>query len=121
MKPTRVKDIVSPIAHKHGLTPEQADRAIRAYWSFVREKLGTLDHPRVLVPNLGTFTVKPWSLDKRIKDLGKYIDYLLPQSSTSSYAILKEREKDFEQLQKMQQLLEDEKDNKKAFKESKRV
>lgn len=121
MKPTRVKDIVSPIAHKHGLSSEQADRAIRAYWSFVREKLGTLDHPRVLVPNLGTFTVKPWSLDKRIKELGKYIDYLLPQNSTSSYAILKEREKDYEQLQKMQQLLEDEKDNKKAFKESKRV
>lgn len=121
MKPTRVKDIVSPVAHKHGLTPEQADRVIRAYWSFVREKLGKLDHPRVMVPNLGTFTVKPWSLDKRIKDLGKYIDYLLPQNSTSSYAILKEREKDFEQLQKMQQLLEEEKENKKIFKESKSV
>ena len=80
-----------------------------------------MEHPRVMLPNLGTFTVKPWSLDKKIGELSRYIQYLLPQNSTSSYAILKEREKDFEQLQKMQQLLEDEKDNKKAFKESKRL
>jgi len=119
MKPTRVKDIISPVAHKHGLTAEQADRAVRAYWSFVREKLGKMDHPRVMVPNLGTFTVKPWSLDKRINNLGRYIQYLLPQNSTSSYAILKDKERDFQTLQKMQELLEEEKDNKKAFKESK--
>ena len=72
-----------------------------------------------MVPNLGTFTVKPWSLDKRIKELSKYIQYLLPQNSTSSYAILKDKEHDYQNLQNMQELLEEEKDNKKTFKESK--
>jgi hypothetical protein len=121
MKPTRVKDIVSPLAHKHGLTTEQADQIVRAYWSFVREKLGEITHPRVLLPNLGTFTVKPWSLQKRITSVSRYIDYLLPQHSTSSYAILKEREKDYERLQQLQQLLDEELENKKAFKESKQA
>lgn len=96
MKPTRVKDIVSPVAHKHGLTAEQADRVLRAYWSFVREKLGSLDHPRVMVPNLGTFNVKPWSLDKRIKELENTYSTSFPktphqatQSSRTKSAIIK--------------------------------
>jgi nucleoid DNA-binding protein len=122
MKPTRVKDVISPIAHKHGLSKELSEKILQSYWGYVREKMSSIEHPRIMLPNLGTFTAKPWSVDRKVKDVSKYLDYLLPLSgSTTSYAIMKDREKDLENLLLLQEKLTEESYQKKVFKETKKL
>jgi nucleoid DNA-binding protein len=121
MKPHRIKDLISPLAHQHGLSQEVAEKIVRSYWSYVREVLSKLEEPRVMLPNLGTFNVKHWSVDKMIKHNNVNINYLRPQGTIKSYATMKEREKDLEAMLKIQEKLATEREDRKIFKEKKSI
>lgn len=120
MIPHKVKHIIGPLAEKHGLSQDDTLRIIRGYWGYVREKMSGLEHDRILVPNLGTFYVKPWSLNKKIESINRYIDILKPRVTIQSYAILKDRERDLEKMLLMQEVLNDIAESKKQFKEKKK-
>jgi len=112
--------MIGPLAEQHGLSPEHTYEIIRTYWGYVRENMSSLEHDRILVPNLGTFYVKPWTLDTKIKQVTRYVDMLKPRVTIQSYAILKERERDLEKMLLMQDVLNDIAESKKQFKEKKK-
>lgn len=112
--------MIGPLAEQHGLSPEHTYEIIRTYWGYVRENMSSLEHDRILVPNLGTFYVKSWTLDTKIKQVTRYVDMLKPRVTIQSYAILKERERDLEKMLLMQDVLNDIAESKKQFKEKKK-
>lgn len=120
MVPQKVKNIVAPVAEKHGIKLEEAQEILRAYWGFIREQMSGLEHERILVPNLGTFYIKPWSLNKKIETVRRYVDILKPRVTIQSYHILKERERDLEKMLLMQDVLSDIAESKRQFKEKKK-
>jgi hypothetical protein len=119
--PRKVKHIIAPLAEKHSLTPENTYEIIRTYWAYVREQMSSLEHDRILIPNLGTFYVKPWALNKKIESVNRYVDMLKPRVTIQSYAILKDKERELEKMLLMQDVLGDIKESKKAFKEKKKL
>lgn len=121
MIPRKVKHIIAPLAEKHSLTPENTYAIIRAYWAYVREQMSSLEHDRILIPNLGTFYVKPWALNKKIESVNRYVDMLKPRVTIQSYAILKDKERELEKMLLMQDVLGDIKESKKAFKDKKKL
>lgn len=121
MIPRKVKHIIGPLAEKHGLSQENAYSIIRTYWAYVREQMSSLEHDRILIPNLGTFYVKPWALNKKIESVNRYVDMLKPRVTIQSYAILKDKERELEKMLLMQDVLNDIKESKKAFKDKKKL
>lgn len=120
MIPHKVKHIIAPLAQQHGLSTEDTYAIVRTYWGYVREQMSSLEHDRILIPNLGTFYVKPWALNKKIQSITRYVDILKPRVTIQSYAILKEKERDLERMLLMQDVLADIAENKKLFKEKKK-
>ncbi len=78
MKPKRIKDLLPHLAQQFDLSEKEIASVLDAYWDNVRKTLSSLEHNRIYMKGLGTFYIKPWSIDKkmRINDavIGKYAD-----------------------------------------------
>jgi len=67
LKPKKAKNLVPELAKKLQLSEEEVRSVVDAYWDKVRKTLSSLDHTHVYLRGLGTFYLKPWSVDKKLK------------------------------------------------------
>lgn len=78
MRPLKPKDFIASVALEHNLPQEVVSEIINEYWKDVRSTLSSLEHTMVCVHNLGTFTIKHWTLDKQMILLKSAISKLDP-------------------------------------------
>lgn len=82
------------------LSEQEVQSVLDVYWDKIRKTLSSLEHNRVNLKGLGTFYIKPWSLDKRLKIndqiIGKYVD----NPTANGLTILNDIFKDNLKLQK---------------------
>ena len=78
MKPKKTKQLIPELAKKLHLSEQEVKSVMDVYWDKVRKTLSSLDHTHVYLKGLGTFYLKPWSVDKKltINDavINKYIE-----------------------------------------------
>ena len=76
MRPKKIKDLIPSLAQELQLSEKEVKSVLDAYWDGLRKTLSSLEHSRVYMKGLGTFYLKPWSIDKKLKInnavIGKY-------------------------------------------------
>jgi hypothetical protein len=65
MKPLKFATVIEATAQRSGQSSKAVDAVLRLYFKDVRTALTTLAHPRVQIHNLGTFCLKPYTLEKK--------------------------------------------------------
>lgn len=103
MKPTKRNPIVKKTAEKLNLNQELVDSVIVQYWKYVHNQMSQVKHTHIQVPNLGTFVVKPWSLENKIARLQRLIESIGAPKTLQQYSILKDK---YDQLDKLLDLKE---------------
>ena len=99
MNPRKPWKLVQQTADELSVDPLLVSDLIHMYWKKVRNALTNLEHIRVRVENLGTFTLRANKLKKYIKNLDKKMEDV-DQSSFSGY-------KQYEEMSERLQLLRD--------------
>ena len=67
LNPKSYKEFFSTIAKKCEVHEDLVEELVRFFYNEVRRNLEELDHTRILLPNLGTFTLRKGRLDRAIK------------------------------------------------------
>lgn len=67
MKPKKVKNLIPQLAKDLQLSEEEIKSVLDLYWDKIRKTLSSLEYNRLYLKGLGTFYVKPWALDKKLK------------------------------------------------------
>ena len=67
MRPKKVKDLLPRLAKELELTEQEIQSVLDIYWDRVRKTLSSLEYNHVFLKGLGTFYIKPWSIDKKLK------------------------------------------------------
>jgi hypothetical protein len=67
MKPLKFSNIIIDTAKRSGASVEIVEAFLRVYFKDLRAALTSLSHVQVKVMNLGTFCVKPHTLEKRLE------------------------------------------------------
>ena len=73
------------------------------YWSKVRKTLSSLEHNRLYLKGLGTFYVKPWRLDTKLKINNALIDRYVNNPTTSGLHIMTDLMKDNLKIEKVKE------------------
>lgn len=100
MKPKKVKDLIPELAKQLQLSEQEVQSVLDVYWDKIRKTLSSLEHNRVNLKGLGTFYIKPWSLDKRLKINDQIISKYVDNPTTGGLTILNDIFKDNIKLQK---------------------
>jgi len=103
LKPTKRNPIVKKTAEKLNLNQELVDSVIVQYWKYDHYPMYEVKHTHIQVPNLGTFVVKPWSLENKIARLQRLIESIGAPKTLQQYSILKDK---YDQLDKLLDLKE---------------
>lgn len=103
MKPIKRNPIVKKTAEKLNLNQELVNSIVLQYWKYVHNQMSQVKHTHIQVPNLGTFIVKPWSLENKIARLQRLIEAIGAPKTLQQYSILKEK---YDQLDKLLDLKE---------------
>lgn len=76
MKPKKIKDLIPRLAKELQISEKEVQSVLDAYWDSIRKTLSSMEYNRLFLKGLGTFYVKPWSIDKKLKInnavIGKY-------------------------------------------------
>lgn len=114
MKPKSHKNFKEGIADKVGVHQSVVDDFLTFYYAKLRNKLSSLDFPRVNVDGLGTFYLRKTKLEKSIKR-GKSILGNLAKRTYSGFAKSEDIQKDIIQMEKALEQMEKDILTKKAF------
>jgi hypothetical protein len=85
------------------LSEEEVKSVLDIYWDKVRKLLSSLDHNRVNLKGLGTFYIKPWSVDKKLKINDSLIDRYVQNPTASGLTIMNSLLKDNMKLKKVKE------------------
>ena len=66
MKPVKFKDVIGETARRLDQRPEVVTIVLQLYFKDLRTALTSLSYPRVQVLNLGTFSLKPQTIEKKL-------------------------------------------------------
>jgi len=67
LNPKSYKDFFSDIAEECEVHEDLVEELVRFFYNEVRTNLENLENTRILLPNLGTFTLRKGRLDRAIK------------------------------------------------------
>lgn len=67
MRPKKAKESIAQIAKELQLSEQEVKSVLDIYWDKIRKTLSSLEHNKVFLKGLGTFYIKTWSLEKRLK------------------------------------------------------
>lgn len=121
MNPLSRKPLVKQTAEELDLPEKDVDSVVTTYYAYVQSIMNNVEHTHVLVPNLGTFVVKPWSLRRKIDRTKRYIDALQHPRSVEAYAARQSKIRDLEQLERAQTQIDTLEASRKAFKLNKKA
>lgn len=76
MRPKKLRDLIPSLAKELRLSEKEVESVLDVYWDSLRKTLSSLEYNRIYMKGLGTFYIKPWSIDKKLKInnavIGKY-------------------------------------------------
>lgn len=116
MNPKKYKQIADSVASEMGVEKQLVEEVVHFFYSKVRKSLSSLNHPRVVVPGLGTFTVRKQKLKNQINKYNKITNSLDP-TEFQNYKGHKTAKERLEKLLAMEQILIQEEQNKIDFKQ----
>ena len=94
MNPKKVKNLIPELAKKLQLSDEQVKSVLDVYWDKVRKTLSSLEHNNINLKGLGSFNVKPWMIDKKIKMNKCIIDRYIENPTSGGLTIINNLSKD---------------------------
>lgn len=115
LNPKKGKDISKKTAKILDLDEELVEDVISFFWSELHRSLTDLEHPRIEIPNFGTFKIKPWMLEHT---LDKYKRQLAKGAPTTFNRMQRYKGIEFraDKVKSMVKIFEKEADNKVQFK-----
>lgn len=99
MKPQKVKNLIPELAKKFQLSEEEIKSVLDVYWDKVRKTLSSLEYNHINLKGLGSFNVKPWMIDKKIKMNETVIDRYIQNPTSGGLTIINNLSKDNLKLQ----------------------
>ena len=120
MKPKKTKELIPELAKKLQLSEEEIKSVLDLYWRKVRKTLSSLEYTHVNLKGLGTFYMKPWTVDKRIKMNDYAIQRYIDNPTNGSLTILNNLSKDNLKLKIAKEELEKQSIKKKEIKDERR-
>lgn len=103
MKPKKVKDLLPQLSKELQLSEKEIKSVLDVYWDKVRKTLSSLDHNRLYLKGLGTFYVKPWRLDTRLKINNALVDRYVNNPTASGLHIMNNLLKDNLKIEKVKE------------------
>jgi len=103
LKPQKLKDLLPKLSKQLQLSEEEIKSVLDAYWDKVRKSLSSLDHNRIHLKGLGTFYVKPWKVDKKLKVNDAIINSYVNNPTTGGLHIMNNLMKDNLKLEKVKE------------------
>lgn len=103
MKPKKIKDLIPQLSKELQLSEEEIKSVLDVYWDKVRKLLSSLEHNRVNLKGLGTFYIKPWSVDKKLRINDSLIDRYVENPTSSGLTIMNSLLKDNMKLKKVKE------------------
>ena len=94
MKPKKVKDLIPELAKKWQLSEEQVKSVLDVYWDKVRKTLSSLEYNHINLRGLGSFNVKPWMVEKKIKVNEAIIDRYIQNPTSGGLTTINNLSKD---------------------------
>lgn len=91
------------MSQKLQLSELEVKSVLDAYWSKVRKTLSSLEHNRVNLKGLGTFYIKPWSIDKKLRMNDGIINRYVNNPTTSGLHVMNELMKDNLKIEKVKE------------------
>lgn len=118
MKPLKFSEVVAETAKRLGLPVDVTEGLLRLYFKDVRGALTSLSHPSVQVLNLGTFSLKPRTVEKKLNRKRELLEKLLLEPVRTKL-VQEEIEREVVELENALRLIMNEKERRKIFKENK--
>jgi len=103
LKPQKIKDLIPQLSKELQLSEQEIKSVLDVYWSKVRKTLSSLEHNRLYLKGLGTFYVKPWRLDTKLKINNALIDRYVNNPTTSGLHIMTDLMKDNLKIEKVKE------------------
>ena len=103
MKPQKVKDLLPQLSKELQLSEKEIKSVLDVYWDKIRKTLSSLDHNRLYLKGLGTFYVKPWRLDTRLKINNALVDRYVNNPTASGLHIMNNLLKDNLKIEKVKE------------------
>lgn len=100
MKPTKLKYHIPELAKQFQLSEQEIESVLDAYWTNIRKTLSSLEYNKVFLKELGTFYIKPWSLNKKLIANNNVIDRYVQNPTTGGLTIINSLTKDNLKIQK---------------------
>lgn len=113
MNPKKLKPLIKKFCDANGVDQKTAEIIIDAYWKRVKKALTEPEHISIYVHGFGTFYMKLNRLEKRIKGtqeiINKYQEIIDSgyRITMQKYAILHEKKKALDKLEKMRPLFQE--------------
>ena len=114
--PKKAKELIKQTAISTDTDEVLVADLVSFFYKNVRNSLIELKSPIVLVPNLGSFTIKPWKVDEFIIDCERQLGLVRP-NTMQSYATKKDLEKKLILLKNMKQMIDEQGIKKQTVKE----
>lgn len=86
------------------LSESEVKSVLDVYWDRVRKTLSSLEHNRVYLKGLGTFYIKPWSVDKNLRMNDALIDRYTQNPTPGSLTIMNNLFKDNIKLNRVKEV-----------------
>jgi hypothetical protein len=103
LKPQKVKDLLPQLSKELQLSEKEIKSVLDVYWDKIRKTLSSLDHNRLYLKGLGTFYVKPWRLDTRLKINNALVDRYVSNPTATGLHIMNNLLKDNLKIEKVKE------------------
>jgi hypothetical protein len=100
LKPQKVKDLLPQLSKELQLSEKEIKSVLDVYWDKIRKTLSSLDHNRLYLKGLGTFYVKPWRLDTKLKINNALVDRYVNNPTATGLHIMNNLLKDNLKIEK---------------------
>ncbi len=118
MNPKSHKDFKKGIAKEVGVHENVVDDFITFYYNKLRKSLSELEHPKIFVDGLGTFSIRKNRLQKQIKRKKSYLGNIV-NNTYSGYQKKLSIEDRIDEMENVLKMLEEQELEKKEFKKNK--
>jgi len=118
MNPVKFKEVISETARRLEQRPEMVTMVLLLYFKDLRAALTSPGHPRVQVLNLGTFSLKPQTIEKKLAAKLSQLEKLsdgIPRHEAGRQDLLRE----ISQIEQSLLIMKTEKQRKQTIKKSK--
>lgn len=118
MKPLKFSEVVAETAKRTGQPVEATEALLRLYFKDLRGALTGLSYPSVQVLNLGTFSLKPRTVEKKLSRKRELLERLLLEP-VRTQQVRDEVMKEITEIENVLRLISGERERKCLFKKNK--